>query len=55
MTDHFGRKKVILSAILCDALGGLVCSTAVDKIMLTAGRVIVGFALGMHCLQWSKF
>uniref|UniRef100_A0A915PWW8 Major facilitator superfamily (MFS) profile domain-containing protein n=1 Tax=Setaria digitata TaxID=48799 RepID=A0A915PWW8_9BILA len=46
ISDQFGRKKVILSAIICDAIGALLCSLSINKKMLIIGRLIIGFALG---------
>uniref|UniRef100_A0A158Q8Q0 MFS domain-containing protein n=1 Tax=Elaeophora elaphi TaxID=1147741 RepID=A0A158Q8Q0_9BILA len=46
ISDRFGRKKAILSAIMCDTTGALLCSLSVNKKMLIVGRIIIGFALG---------
>ncbi|KAK6114047.1 Sugar transporter family protein [Brugia pahangi] len=46
ISDHFGRKKAIISAIVCDTIGALLCSLSLNKQMLIVGRIIIGFALG---------
>ncbi|KAM3728025.1 Proton myo-inositol cotransporter hmit-1.1 [Dirofilaria immitis] len=46
ISDQFGRKKAILSAIICDTVGALLCSISLNKQMLIFGRLIIGFALG---------
>lgn len=46
ISDQFGRKKAILSAILCDTVGASICSLSINKHMLVVGRIIIGFALG---------
>ncbi|KAL3990998.1 Sugar transporter family protein [Acanthocheilonema viteae] len=46
ISDQFGRKKAILSAIICDTIGALVCSLSTNKEMLVVGRIIIGSALG---------
>ncbi|EFO13165.1 hypothetical protein LOAG_15364 [Loa loa] len=46
ISDHFGRKKPILSAVVCDTIGALLCSLSISKEMLIIGRVMIGFALG---------
>ncbi|VDM93360.1 unnamed protein product, partial [Litomosoides sigmodontis] len=46
ISDQLGRKRAILSAILCDTIGASLCSLSVNKEMLVVGRIIVGFSLG---------
>uniref|UniRef100_A0A8R1TPE9 MFS domain-containing protein n=1 Tax=Onchocerca volvulus TaxID=6282 RepID=A0A8R1TPE9_ONCVO len=46
ISDQFGRKKTILSAILCDTIGALLCSISINKKMLIVGRLFIGVALG---------
>lgn len=48
VSDQFGRKKAILSAIMCDTIGALLCSLSTSKKMLITGRIIIGFALGKN-------
>ncbi|VDO44242.1 unnamed protein product [Onchocerca flexuosa] len=47
ISDQFGRKKTILSAIICDTIGALSCSISVNKEMLLLGRIFIGVALGL--------
>ncbi|CAG9531729.1 unnamed protein product [Cercopithifilaria johnstoni] len=46
ISDQFGRKRAILSGIICDIIGALLCSLSINKTMLIIGRIIIGFALG---------
>lgn len=48
ISDKFGRKKTIMSAIMCDTVGALLSSLSINKKMLVVGRVIIGFALGKY-------
>ncbi|CAJ0923604.1 unnamed protein product, partial [Mesorhabditis belari] len=45
-SDRYGRKKVIIGSSLVFTIGALICAIAVEKIMLTGGRVLLGMAIG---------
>jgi SP family arabinose:H+ symporter-like MFS transporter len=46
LSDHFGRKKVLLATALLLAVGGICCAIAPSFIFLILGRVIGGIAIG---------
>jgi MFS transporter, SP family, galactose:H+ symporter len=47
LTDHFGRKKVILATALLFAVGSIVTAFAPSVPLLVAGRVVLGIAIGI--------
>ncbi|HEY9711978.1 MAG TPA: MFS transporter, partial [Chroococcales cyanobacterium] len=47
LTDHFGRKKVILGTAILFAVGSLVTALAPSVALLVAGRVVLGLAIGV--------
>jgi MFS transporter, SP family, galactose:H+ symporter len=47
LTDHFGRKKVILFTAMLFAVGSIVTAFAPSVPLLVAGRVVLGIAIGI--------
>lgn len=47
LTDHYGRRKILLSAALAFLLGTLLSATAFHLTELIVGRFIVGMAIGI--------
>jgi sugar porter (SP) family MFS transporter len=47
LTDHFGRKKVILATALLFAVGSILTAFATTVELLVAGRVVLGLAIGV--------
>jgi sugar porter (SP) family MFS transporter len=47
LTDHFGRKKVILATAMLFAVGSIVTAFAPSVPLLVAGRVVLGIAIGI--------
>uniref|UniRef100_A0A914DRB2 Major facilitator superfamily (MFS) profile domain-containing protein n=1 Tax=Acrobeloides nanus TaxID=290746 RepID=A0A914DRB2_9BILA len=46
VSEKFGRKKSVLVTSFMFTIGALICSAALNKIMLLVGRVLIGFATG---------
>jgi len=46
LSDHFGRKKVLLATALLLSVGGICCAIAPSFIFLILGRIIGGIAIG---------
>jgi MFS family permease len=47
LSDHIGRRLVMLVALLCQIVGMLVLVAATDVVMLFVARIVTGFATGM--------
>ncbi len=47
LSDHFGRRKIILLAAVIFALGAVGSAIVPNVLMLTIGRIVVGFAIGI--------
>jgi MFS family permease len=47
ITDHFGRKMILISVALVFAFGTLLTSFAPNLFLLIFGRFIVGIAIGL--------
>jgi sugar porter (SP) family MFS transporter len=47
VTDTYGRRTTLLIAAVCFIIGTLVSTLAVNILMLIAGRIIIGLAIGM--------
>lgn len=47
LTDHYGRRRVILLISALFIIGTLIASCAMNVTMIITGRLILGFAIGM--------
>ena len=47
MADLFGRRKLLIVTAAIFAVGGIACAAAMSPALLVAGRIVVGFAIGL--------
>lgn len=47
LSDHFGRKRVVIMAAVVFAVGGVATGLAPDAVTLAVGRVLLGLAVGV--------
>ena len=47
LADLFGRRKLLIATAIIFALGAILCALATTAAILTIGRIIVGFGIGL--------
>ncbi len=47
LADLFGRRRLLIATAIIFAAGAILCATATSAMMLGAGRIIVGFGIGL--------